>query len=316
MNWDRVRKESQSMRSGIAWIGPDGTESIPGPDPKQTSARRTVLKKTAHSRITMQGCTCNKVVGFRGDHKHTCPLRHKRGDLPRLLNDARPTLEHFAESMRKVDQHGLLSSFLSSVHKHIESNRTASEQDRKEAQKLIQFFQDKLIGPRRPKSEMNSKMDPSFQAKLTALLQLGEHLYLRAENKDAVHALQSAATELGLKLYQFQCSLRTKETDLSGFPGPQKDFRPTAMREAFANGGIFCIESIEKASSNLQFWLKGWLNAASLGMNSTIKKHPDFTIVVTSPTPMRQLWSGQIDPAFMDCLAYLDMKSDDPSVSV
>jgi hypothetical protein len=152
-------------------------------------------------------------------------------------------------------------------------------------------------------------MSSSFQVKLTTLLRLRERVYLRAENKDAVHALESAATELGLKLYRFQCSIRTTEKDLSGFLKLQKDFQPTAIREAFTKGGLFCVESIEKAQFNFHFWLKDWLTAAALGSNSTVKKHPDFAIVVTSPTPMRDLCSGRVDPAFLDCLAYLDMTS-------
>jgi hypothetical protein len=96
---------------------------------------------------------------------------------------------------------------------------------------------------------------------------------------------------------------------------PQKDFQPTAMREAFTNDGIFCVESIEKAPFNFQFWLKDWLTSASVGTNSTVKRHPDFAIVVTSPTPMCDLCSGRVDPAFVDCLAYLDMTSSGPSLT-
>jgi hypothetical protein len=303
MNWDRVRKESQSRRSGIDWIGQDSSGSKLDQPRKQVPTKSKDSKKFVPNRKIITGCTCKKTLGFKGEHKQSCALKRQFS----------PTLEHFAETIRRVDQRCLLANALSSLLGDVYRNQNVREQDRKEAQILIRFLQDQLTGTGRLKPEMDTKIGSSGQAKLMALLRLRENVYLRAENKDAVHALRSAATELGLKLYQFQCSIRTIEKDLSGFSRPQKDFHPTAMGEAFTKGGLFCVESIEKAPFNFQFWLKDWLTAASLGMDSSVTRHPDFAIVVTSPTPMRDLCSGRIDPAFMDCLAYLDLISGGPS---
>ncbi len=293
MNWDRVRKESQSRRSGIDWIGQDSTGSKPGLEYKQTPTRSKGFKKFIPNRKIITGCTCKKTVGFKREHKHSCPLKG-------LSN---PTLEQFAGTIRKVDHRGLLASVLGSLRKDVDINTNVSVQDRQESDRLIQFLIDRLIHKQTTPPERNNGMNAFSPAALTRLLRLHTPVYVRAENGEAVRALQSAADALKLTLYRFACSPRTKGTDI----------HPTALRGVFANGGIFCVESVEKAPSNFQFWLKGWLNDALLESNSGAKKHTDFTIVLTSPTPIRQLWSGQIDSAFLDCLVYLDMTSGDPS---
>lgn len=44
----------------------------------------------------------------------------------------------------------------------------------------------------------------------------------------------------------------------------------------------------------------------SVAGNLSMKRHPDFVMVLTSPVPVRDLWSGQVDGAFLDRLSYLD----------
>jgi len=192
------------------------------------------------------------------------------------------------------------------ARKDAEGNKNLSEQDRREFQLLAQFLQDRLIYKQDVKLERSHKTNLSNPANLVKILRLRMPVYLRAENGEAIRALQSAANVLKLPLYRFACSPRTKGTDLY----------PTALRGVFANGGILCIETVEKASSNFQFWLKGWLNDALMGQMLGLEKHRDFTIVLTSPTPVRQLWSGQIDVAFLDRLAYLDITNGGPSSTV
>lgn len=293
MNWDRVRKESQSRRSGIDWIGQDSTGPKLDPPHKQVPTKSKSFKKFVPSRKIINGCTCKKTLGFKGEHKHSCPLKG-------LSN---PTLEQFAGTVRKVDQRGLLASSLVSLRKDVDSNTKVSEQDRQESHGLIQFLLDRLILKQPTPPERNNRMNVFNPAALAKLLQLHIHFYLRGENGEAVGALQLAAKELKLTVYRFACSPRTKGTEVFS----------TALRGVFANGGILCFESLEKASSDFQFCLKGWLNDALLESSSGAKKHRDFTIVLTSPTPARQLWSGQIDPALLDSLAYLDMTSGGPS---
>jgi hypothetical protein len=76
MNWDRVRKESQTWRSCSEWIGSDAVGTTPGKEIKSSRQRQYVQTGQPHRTVWNAGLLCGKVIGFRGsDHtKRDVPL--------------------------------------------------------------------------------------------------------------------------------------------------------------------------------------------------------------------------------------------------
>jgi hypothetical protein len=133
------------------------------------------------------------------------------------------------------------------------------------------------------------------------------HLYLRAENQCAIKSIESVANDLKLPSYRLQCSPSMEESDLWGYRDESGKFHASTLCKAFTQGGICCIGRVETATPDLQFWLKSGLDGAvSIAGNPSMKRHPDFLMVLTSPVPLRELWSSQVDHAFIDQLSHLD----------
>src|SRR5712675_1310010 len=72
MNWDRVRKENQTKRSGSAWIGLDAMGSTLSKTIKPSGKKKSPKKKHPVGWSRMPGCTCGKAIGFGGSHKKKC----------------------------------------------------------------------------------------------------------------------------------------------------------------------------------------------------------------------------------------------------
>ena len=68
MNWDRVRKEAQSMRFGTDWIGSDAVGPRPGHTAKPLSKGEAAKKRQALGRGRAPGYTCGKVIGCSSSH--------------------------------------------------------------------------------------------------------------------------------------------------------------------------------------------------------------------------------------------------------
>jgi len=97
MNWDRVRIETRAYRQGSEWI--DSASQVltsnGQPTPHGMNAKKNVL----------QGCKCEKPVGFRGMHKRGCPLRSKSNAPAKraiVLSKAQSDRSRELQKMRKV----------------------------------------------------------------------------------------------------------------------------------------------------------------------------------------------------------------------
>src|SRR5579871_4861076 len=201
MNWDRIRKESLSRRSGVEWIGTDGTQ--PGIKNKEDKPPMVAASgKSFFAPIIIPGCTCKKPVGFKGAHKKSCPCNWKR----KAGNDtnSQPSLDSFAETVGKADSRKLLANFLVSLQGELDSNRDVPEYDRKAAQSLLQLLRRKLVRQGTAKPHTNSRSTESQTLRiLTELLQMRMPVYLRSDGSAASRALESAARKLSLELIRF-----------------------------------------------------------------------------------------------------------------
>lgn len=311
MNWDRVRKENQARRNGSEWPEP-ALELRPRVKSKPSPTKKIVSSRIPLGRVSMPGCTCKKAVGFTGLHKKKCPLNKSKQPQSDLHTESGPTLRQFAECIKKVGQLPATQNFLSILQKDLERDPKITKADRQTAQQLIRALQEGLTNNLIGKPEEGHGMKSSIEASLKSIVKARLHLYLRDGNSGAIQCLESVANDLKLPSYRFQCSPLMKESDLWGYRDGNGKFHTTILSKAFAQGGIFCIESIERAPADIQFWLKSGLDrAVSVAGNPSMKRHPDFVMVLTSPVPLRELWSGQADHAFISDLSYLDVKIDD-----
>jgi hypothetical protein len=312
MNWDRVRKENQSRRSGTEWIGSETLGLTTGAPLKPPRIRKADVGRTYFYKDIMPGCTCRKAVGFIGLHRKKCPL--SKGHQPQSTLPAKsgPTLKQFADCIKRVGQLPATQNFLSILQKGVERDPKISKTDRQTAQQLIRALQEGLTNNLINKPEEGHRMNSSKNTSLKGLVEARLHLYLRAENQSAIKSLESITHDLKLPSYRLQCSPSMQESDLWGYRDENGKFHTTILSKAFTQGGIFCIERVEMATPDLQFWLKSGLDGAvSVAGNPSMKRHPDFLMVLTSPVPLRELWSGQVDHAFIDQLSYLDVEIDD-----
>jgi hypothetical protein len=255
----------------------------------------------------MRGCTCKKAVGFIGLHKKKCPLSKNNQPQSDLHAESGPTLRQFAECVKKVGQLSAVKNFLSFLQKEVDRDRKVGTVDRENAQQLIRTLQNELTNNPMRKPEDSHRMNSSHEAELKGWLQTRLHLYLRAENQSAIKSVEFVAKNLKLPLYRLQCFPSMKESDLWGSVDENGKIHASMASKAFTQGGIFCIENIENAPADLQFWLKSGLDGSvCVAGIASLKRHPDFVMVLTSPVPVRELWSGQVDDAFLTRLVYLD----------
>ena len=133
MNWDRVRKETQTRRSGSEWIGSDDLGATPGKEIKSSQQRSVVMRTHPLGRSRMPDCICGKLIGFKGSHKRKCPLSNS-SHLPANSSLRRTS---FSGSNNNVGKLPPTREFLSFLQTAIELARSFSEGDRQGALKLI-----------------------------------------------------------------------------------------------------------------------------------------------------------------------------------
>ena len=155
MNWDRVRKESQSQRSGAEWIGSDSVlapfaeqaerpkkrtkPSLKKPTLKST---RTAVKRGLFRHVIsnpMPGCTCNKPVGFDSEHRRTCPLRAD-GETVAHKSVSDPTVWDFAQCIKNSGQVSHADEFISKLLIAIQTNGSSGSVKQESLRVMLQIF--------------------------------------------------------------------------------------------------------------------------------------------------------------------------------
>jgi hypothetical protein len=302
MNWDRVRKENQTKRSGSAWIGSDAVGSTPGKKIKPSGKRKSAKKSQPLGWSRMPGCICGKAIGFGGSHKKKCPRsnsRHSRADSSSSHNP-------FAQCIKKAGKLPPVRKFLSSLQTEVGLDHSIPVEDRQVAQKLIRALLESLGDTPAQKPESNDRKTLSSELALREIIERRLDVYLRASNGVALVAVDAVAKDLNLESYRFQCSPSTKNWELWGHLDKAGNYHRTLFSKAFTTGGIFCIEQLERAPDEIQFWIKSCLDGHTVAGSKDSKRHPDFVLLLTSSLGIRQLWSGNADASFVDRFSYLE----------
>jgi hypothetical protein len=135
MNWDRVRKETQTRRSGSEWIGSDAVGATPSKEIRPSRQRQSLKRSQPPGRSRMLDRKCGKVIGFRGSHKKKCPLSN--GLNLRINSSA--NRNSFSECVRKTEGGELppTREFLSFLETAIEIARSFPDRDQQGGLKLI-----------------------------------------------------------------------------------------------------------------------------------------------------------------------------------
>jgi hypothetical protein len=311
MNYERQNKEDVARRNGSEWIGSDSVPVNSDSELQSSPESENASTEWPLGRIMIPGCICQKAVGFTGDHKKSCGIKRRSWNDADLKTNARPTLQDLGICMKKVRQSMAMSSFLSSLQKLIDDDRTVSSTDRQNSRNLIRALQEELrLAPQLEvpgESEMNSSIEKSLRDFIQAK---SKNVYLCADHQDAVKSVESVAGNLKLQSFRFECSSAMHESELWNRADATAEFQPAALSQAYVTGGIFCLEHVERAVPDLQAWLKSVLDGhASVPETSGARRHPDFVLVLTSPVPLRKLWPGKVDHAFIDRLTYLDSRA-------
>jgi hypothetical protein len=155
------------------------------------------------------------------------------------------------------------------------------------------------------KPESNARKTLPGEQALREFMERRLDVYLCGNDGVAMAAVDTIAKGLNLNSYRFQCSSATKEWELRGHFDKEGNYHPTLFSKAFSTGGVFCIHRVERAPDDLQSWIKSCFDGRMVVGNRDLKRHMDFVLVLTSSVGARQLWSGNIDSAFLDHFSYL-----------
>lgn len=157
MDWDRVRKETLARSHGSEWVR-TGSRALKPKRKKKTKIRR---KSVVGQARRMPGCTCGKMVGFKGEHKKRCPLRRPQelnaprriesilpspstGTVPAVVNKTSMKLSQFAKALKGVRKGGALRNFLSALLKMIANDKLSSNERKHTAERSIAAMLDEL----------------------------------------------------------------------------------------------------------------------------------------------------------------------------
>jgi hypothetical protein len=133
MNWDRVRKENQSMRFGSTWIGADGIGPTPG-NSTPPRKKKEPKKARANGWVRMSGCSCGKTVGFTGSHKKLCPIS-KTATKPTGTYSDRNNL---TECVKGLGAPTANESYWLALKREIQNRKSIGEEEKRGATRLIE----------------------------------------------------------------------------------------------------------------------------------------------------------------------------------
>lgn len=125
---------------------------------------------------------------------------------------------------------------------------------------------------------------------LLKLVQARMYVYMYGDaGWGKTQAARSVATALGLEFYYISLNAQSSAYRLDGFIGADgKTFVETNFYKAYTEGGVYCIDEMDRASGNLLTSLNGALAnghaSFPIGMRP---KHKDFVCVATGNTSGR-----------------------------
>lgn len=96
---------------------------------------------------------------------------------------------------------------------------------------------------------------------------------------------EQVAEMLNLPYYAISVSYQTSVGTLLGYMDAQGHYVRSLLRDAFENGGVFCIDEIDAGNQNVIMCLNAITNQDTVGFpDGMVKKHKDFIPIATANT--------------------------------
>lgn len=173
-----------------------------------------------------------------------------------------------------------------------------------------------LVIPDRP--TVNSTGEHECFTMLVHLMALRQHVWLVGPaGSGKTTACEHAAEALGLPFSAISVGEQTSVYQLMGHRTPDGDYVRSLFREAYENGGVFCVDEVDAGNANVLTCLNSALaNGACAFPDGMVKRHPDFVCMAAGNTWGRganRVYVGrcQIDGATLDRFAFVEVGYDE-----
>lgn len=128
---------------------------------------------------------------------------------------------------------------------------------------------------------------------------------------------EQVAEALGLKFSCISVGSQTSKSDLLGYMNANGTYTTTAFRDAYENGGLFCMDEIDAGNSNVLIVLNSALsNGVCSFPDKIVKANPDFRFIGTANTygngaDRTYVGRNQLDGATLDRFVVIDWGVDE-----
>jgi cobaltochelatase CobS len=123
------------------------------------------------------------------------------------------------------------------------------------------------------------------------------------------HAAHQAANLLGLDFYSISVGLQSTQVDLFGYMNAHGTYVTTQFRQAYENGGVFCLDEMDGGSPNVLNALNSALANGSVAFpDRRVPRHANFVVVSTGNTwgtgkTLEYVGRAALDGAFLSRFA-------------
>lgn len=135
------------------------------------------------------------------------------------------------------------------------------------------------------------------------------------------HAAEQVAKLLGRPYFDVPLLPGLSDSRIFGYVAPnittgEQVYHRTALREAYENGGVICLDEIDNASDSTITGLHSMLsNGHGAFPDGRITRHPDFLLIATANTPLRggsRIHQGRraLDGASLDRFGFCEWSYD------
>jgi len=127
----------------------------------------------------------------------------------------------------------------------------------------------------------------------------------------------NAAAELNLPYASLSVCGQTTKTDLLGYMDAQGIYRTTCFRQAYENGGLFCLDEVDNGNANVLAIINSALsNSVCTFPDKTVNRHKDFIVIACANTFGLGSQGGyvgrtQIDAATLDRFFFIEIPYDE-----
>lgn len=128
---------------------------------------------------------------------------------------------------------------------------------------------------------------------------------------------EQAATALTKEFYCMSVGNQTTVSNLLGYMDANGNYVKTAFRDAYQNGGVFCLDEVDAGNANVITILNSALSNGYCSFpDGMVKRHADMTFICTANTfgsgaSRSYVGRNQLDGATLDRFAFVEIAYDE-----